>query len=83
MYFAYVYDYSNELYRSPTFDSFDKLTDYAADLVANDENAKSMEVYQDGAYRGGMDFDEQRDRALLDGYELPIHKKMLEREGLA
>lgn len=83
MYFAYVYDYNNELYRFPTFDTFDELTDYAADLVANDENAKNMEVFQDGAYRGEMDFDEQRDRALLDGYELPIHKKMLAKEGLA
>ena len=83
MYFAYVYDYDNELYRSPAFDTFDELTDYAARLVAEDENARRMEVRQDGAYRGEMDFDEQRDRALLDGYGLPIHRKMLERKGLA
>ena len=82
MYFAYVYDYNNELYRSPEFESFDALTDYAADLVANDENAKRMEVRRDGVYQGEMDFDEQRDRALLDGYELPIHRKMLEKAGL-
>ena len=80
MVFAYVYDYNDELYRQPSFDTFDALTDYGAELTANDENAKRMEVYQDGAYRGEMDFDEMRDRALLNGYELPIHRKMLARQ---
>lgn len=80
MFFAYVYDYNDELYRQPTFDTLDALTDYGAELMGNDENAKYMEVFQDGAYRGEVKFDELRDRAILNGYELPVHRKMLARQ---
>lgn len=80
MLFAYVYGYDDQLLRMPTFKSFDKLTDYGAEVCGNDENAKYMEVYRDGHYEGTVDFDVERDRALLNGYELPVHRKMLAKE---
>ena len=82
MIFAYIYDYNDELYRSPCFDTRDELTDYASRIMANDEKAKCMEVYRDGFYEESVDFDELRDRALLDGYTLPIHQKMLKKAGM-
>ena len=59
------------------FRSTGRLTDWAAELMANDERATIMEVEQDGKVVSRIDFDEQRDKAMLNGYILPVHKKRL------
>lgn len=79
MFNAKVYGYDDELYLDRHFATYNALLDFGADLMGTNEYAKSMDVYQDGAKVGSVDFDKQRDRAILNGYELPIHRKMLSR----
>lgn len=59
------------------FRSTNSLTDWAAMLMANDERATIMEVEQGGKVVSRIDFEEQRDKAMLNGYILPVHKKRL------
>ena len=63
------------------FRSTNSLTDWAAELMANDERATIMEVEQDGKVVSRIDFEEQRDKAMLNGYILPVHEKMLVKAG--
>ena len=76
MFNAKVYGYEGELYLDRHFATFDALTDFGAELMGSNEYAKKMDVYQDGVYVGNTNFDMLRDKALNEGYILPIHKKM-------
>ena len=77
MFTAIIYGYDEQVLRTKKFRSFDKLTDYGADAIVNDEDALLMEVEKDGKCVARLDFDEQRDKAFLQGYILPVHKKRL------
>ena len=81
MFNAKVYGYEGEVYLDRHFATMDALLDFGADLMGTNEYSKEMDVYQDGVKVGHVDFDEQRDRAMLDGYILPIHEKMLVKAG--
>ena len=73
---ATVYGYKGEVIANKTFRSYERLTDYLADVCGNDEHAQCAEV-TDGTNVGHVDFDKQRDKAMLDGYILPVHEKRL------
>lgn len=78
MFTAHVYgkDEFDEVYVRK-FRSTGKLTDWAAELMANDEKATIMVVEQGGKVVSRIDFDEQRDKAAINGFILPVHKKRL------
>ena len=82
MFTVKVYGYENELviYKR-AFKTTAQVTDYGAELCANDEKARCMEVLKDNKVVGGVDFDEQRDKAMLNGHILPVHEKMLTKVG--
>ena len=73
---ATVYGYKGEVIANKTFRSHERLTDYLADVCGNDEHAQRAEV-TDGTNVQHVNFDEQRDKAVLNGYILPVHKKRL------
>ena len=75
---AMVFDYEGHTLHERKFRSNAKLQDWAADLIANDADAKWMDVFNPaGAIVGQVKFDELRDKAALDGYILHVHKKRL------
>ena len=77
MFTVKVYGYENEEpIETKRFRSNGKLTDYLADVCGMNEKAKCAEV-TDGTNVGHVDFDKQRDKAMLDGYILPVHEKRL------
>lgn len=73
-----VFDYEGHGLYDRRFRSKGRLTDWLADLTCNDEHAKWADVFNAaGAIVEQVMFDEQRDKAMLDGYILPVHKKRL------
>lgn len=74
---AIVYDYSDNVINSHTSKSLDIISDIISDYVATCGYAKQCSVKIDGITRDTIRFDELRDRALLEGYILPVHEQMI------
>lgn len=67
-----VYDDDKNPIASKRFRSMNRATDYASDVVGNDINAAFVEV-------GGewVDCWQLRDKAIANGFELPVHRQMV------
>ena len=58
------------------FKTFDRATDYCADVVNNMIHAAKIRVNLNGE-DSVVDCWELRDKAIANGYELPVHRQML------
>lgn len=71
-----VYDEHGKLIESKRFRSFNRMTDYAAEVTGCMLKAARI-VVNDGTQEGVIDCWKERDRAVANGYELPVHREML------
>ena len=76
MFTAKINGYDGAILATKRFRSQARMEDYLADVMGSDEHAKDVDIERDGRIVGHVDFDELRDRALLNGYILPVHRKM-------
>ena len=61
---------------SKRFKTFDRATDYCADVVGNMIQAAKIRINNNGE-DATLDCWELRDKAIANGYELPVHRQML------
>lgn len=80
MYVVRVLDGKGELIESRRFRTFEETADYSSDVVGCLFEAHTIHI-SDGHNSSVIDCWQLRDRAVIDGYELPVHKTLLERSG--
>ena len=71
-----VFDKQGVSVSSKRFKTFDRATDYCADVVNNMICAAKIRVNLNGE-DSVVDCWELRDKAIANGYELPVHRQML------
>ena len=75
-------DNNKEPVREVLAKSFNEMTDVCSDVAMNDIDVAFITV-NDGRTTQVVDLWKMRDRAALDGYELPVHRQMLRAKGIA
>lgn len=80
MFTTKVYDEHGKLIETRKFRTFDKMTDYNAAIVGCMLDAATIQV-DNGSEVSTVDCWQLRDKAVVDGYELPVHRQMLARDG--
>lgn len=76
MIYASVYDKHENLIASKRFKSFERMTDYASGVVGSMIEAATIKVDNNGEH-AVIDCWQLRDKAIANGYELPVHRQML------
>lgn len=70
-----VYGYDGKPRETKGFETFEEAKDHIADVVGCDLYADRIELAKNGKTIGKVDCWELRDKALVDGYEFPVHKQ--------
>jgi len=78
-----VYSYDGKPRETKGFETFEEAKHHIADVVGCDLYADRIELAKDGEVVSKVDCWELRDKALVDGYEFPVHKHFWkENEGM-
>lgn len=76
MYTVKVLNDNKRVIESRRFRNFNKMRDYASDVVGTVFDATTI-VVDGNDEHAVIDCWQLRDKAIVDGYELPVHRKML------